>query len=169
MKKVIVGFVLLLCLSMTVTVSQATQPIIKEITHEVLDGPFGEPPEFYAKGVMHGTLVGRVSGETVKAKINMIQKINIYQLLEDDEAGDFLAILNMDIQYSGTVEPSEEPNGELVMITGTYSATWVIIMHADVELPFPEDATLKGHTTRIYRDGLVVKEILKGVPPFELP
>lgn len=151
----------LLCL-VVVPMAQATQPIIKEITHEVLDGPY---EDFYAKGVMHGTLVGRVVGGTLRAKIGMIQKLNIYELLEDDEAGDFLAVLNMDIQYSGIVES----NGDLEMITGTYSATWVIIVHGDVELPFPEEATLKGHVTRIYRDGVPVKEIIHGVPPFDLP
>ena len=155
--------VVLLCL-VAVPMVQTAPPIIKEITHEVLDGPMDG---FYAKGVMHGTLIGRIVGEAVKAKVNMIQKINIYELVEG-EAGDFLAVLNMNIQYSGTVEPTDS-GGELVMLTGTYSGTWVIIVHGDTEFPIPEGATYKGHITRIYREGEVVKEIIHGVPPFEMP
>lgn len=158
-----VTMILLASIMMT---SLAEKPVIREITTVVLDGPYPEDkPEFYAKGVLHGVLVGVVQDDVLRAKVNMIQKINIYHLVDGDEAGDFVAILNMELQYSGTVEP----NDGLVMITGTYSGTWVIVLLEDVELPIPEEATLKGHITRIYRDGEVVKEILIGVPPFELP
>ena len=160
MKKVGISSILVLltlCL-VAVPMVRAAQPVIKEVTTEVLDGPYGD---FYAKGVLHGVLIGRVlEAGVVKVKITHIEKFNIYELV-GDEAGEFLGTANMNLEYSGIVHD----NGEMEMWTGTYSGTWVI--NADVELP--EGATYKGHITRIYREGVIFKEIIHGVPPFPLP
>ena len=158
-KILLIPFVLLLCTAIIPSV-QATKPY-KEITTQVLDGPFGDPPEFYAKGVLHGTLISRPQDGTIRVKINMIQKFNIYELV-DGEAGDFLGTANMAYEYAGTVTLG--PGDELILETGVLAGTWAIT--ADIVLP---EGTYKGHITAFYEEGVIVKEITKGVVPFPLP
>ena len=153
-------FVLLLCTAI-IPIVQATKPY-KEITTQVIDGPFGDPPEFYAKGVLHGTLIARPQDDgTIRVKMNMIQKFNIYDLVES-QAGDFLGTANMAYEYAGTVTLG--PNDELILETGVLAGTWAIT--ADIELPV---GTYKGHITAFYEEGVIVKEITKGIAPFPMP
>ena len=172
MKKIIFGLVLLLLVSVVLApvlvTTSASQPYHKEITHEVLDGQFND---FYAKGVIHGTLIARYVGILnathiiIMAKLTMLQKFNAYELV-DGEAGQFYGTANMNHEYSGLMIVTVDEPVVMTMWTGTYSGTWVINFE---EADIPEGSTYKGHVTEFYREGVAVKTIMKGVPPFPLP
>ena len=163
-------FVLLLCSAIIPSV-YASKPVRPEESNftQVLDGPFNG---FYAKGVVHSVLVGRyiesynATHEVVRVKMNLLQKFNAYELV-GEEPGDFYGTANMAYEYSGIIlVAGVEPDVVMTMWAGILAGTWVFNFE---EADIPEGSTYKGHITAFYEEGVIVKEITKGVAPFPIP
>lgn len=159
--------IILLIVSMTPSVVQA-KPIIKDVTTEILDGPFppGEPePNLYGKGVMQSiTIVKSVNWNEGSADVILkrTMAVRLYELIPTSnggEPGDFLFLLEMTGVYEGTLVP-----GVNTMLTGTMVEDWVINEVGDIQ--FPTTVDLRGHWVTKFENGEVVFRIGFGVSPF---
>jgi hypothetical protein len=151
--------------------SVQAKPFYKEVTTEIVDGPF--PPDesgagVYGKGVMHRTLIIKSYNQsegTISVTMLSTVEVRLYQLVAVDggfEPGELLFLLKMTQMYEGTLIPNIPGGG---MVTGKMVMDWVINAVGDVQ--FPPNMDLRGHWVTLYKDGAEIKKIGFGVSPFQ--
>ena len=146
------------------------KPIYKEVTTQVIDGPFppdASDPNVYAKGVSHRTISLKDAnlGEVVNGVIVSTMEVRLYELIEVDggfQPGKLLFILKTMQIYEGTLIPGIPGGG---MVDGKTVMDWVINPVGNI--PFPTDMDLRGHWLTFYEDEVEVRNIGFGVFPLE--
>jgi len=156
-----IPIVLLLCLSMTITVSQATKPQ-KLIEHQVFEAPFDSG---WCKAVFHGTMIvkGVSNGDLTlyDVTVTMLQKLNLYS----SEGGELVAVVKVQMQYTGTVTTlagGEDPTE--AFYTGKM-VTDIVINEIQEGWLLP-DAPENSHWIVWYEQGEPIKAIGFGQPFF---